>query len=66
MIRPVQLKKARRYFLQNGNDVDIAWFDSLLTAALVARYITGAELTESERDEARYALIVFDRERKKE
>lgn len=58
----IMKKGARRYFLRNGKDETIAWFDNLLTAVTVSRYINGGELTEADTDLARYALIVFERE----
>lgn len=55
-------KGARRYFLSNGKGENIAWFDNLLTAVTVCRFINGAEMNEADQEIARYSLMVFGRE----
>lgn len=48
--------------MRNSKDETIAWFDDLLTAVTVCRFINGAELTEADQDIAKYSLMVFGRE----
>lgn len=35
----------RRYFIETAEEGVVAWFDELDTAALVLRYLTGANMT---------------------
>ena len=50
----------RRYFIKGEGDMDICWFDDLLTAALVLRFLRGATLRSEDFDAAESALRTFD------
>ena len=50
----------RHYFIETDNGQPIADYDTLYTAAVVMRYLQGANLDLEERARARAALIAFD------
>jgi hypothetical protein len=57
IVKELQGKNGQlRYHLFNDDDSFVAWFDSLWDAAAVARYITGAEMSEGERAQAVAAM----------
>lgn len=50
----------RRYFIETAEGGTVAWFDELDTAALVLRYLTGADMTQEEVAAAHAAMQKFD------
>lgn len=50
----------RRYFIETAAGRPVAWFDELDTAALVLRYLTGADMTPEEVAAAHAAMQKFD------
>ena len=50
----------RRYFIETAEGGTVAWFDELDTAALVLRYLTGADMTPEEVAAAHAAMKKFD------
>lgn len=56
----------RRYFIKTEGDLDLCWFDSLLTAGLVLRFLRGATLRSEDFDAAETALRTFDAMREAE
>ena len=51
--------KGTRYYISEGT-ANIAWFSDLYTAAIVLRYLRGADLTKTEHEHAVEALQAFD------
>lgn len=56
----------RRYFIENDAGKSVAWFDDMDTAAIVLRYLKGANLNEWERNIAHHAMKEFDNGKGKE
>lgn len=50
----------RRYYIETTAGKPVAWFDELDTAALVLRYLTGAEMTPEDVAAAHAAMQAFD------
>lgn len=50
----------RRYFIETAEGGTVAWFDELDTAALVLRYLTGADMTPEDVAAAHAAMKKFD------
>ena len=50
----------RRYFIETAEGGTVAWFDELDTAALVLRYLTGADMTPEDVAAAHAAMQAFD------
>lgn len=50
----------KRYFIETDAGKPVAWFDDLDTAAIVLRYLKGANLNEWERNIAHHAMKEFD------
>ena len=50
----------KRYFIETDTGKPVAWFDDLDTAAIVLRYLKGANLNEWERNIAHHAMKEFD------
>lgn len=53
-------KRSRRYFIETAEGGTVAWFDELDTAALVLRYLTGADMTPEDVAAAHAAMKKFD------
>lgn len=56
----------RRYYIEADSHEPVADFDNLYTAALVVRFLKGANLSIEERAHARVALLAFDAMKHKE
>lgn len=50
----------RRYFIETAEGGTVAWFDEPDTAALVLRYLTGADMTPEDVAAAHAAMKKFD------
>ena len=50
-----------RYFIKNEDGGTVAHFDSLCTAALVLRYLSGAPIHKKDAEAARAAMQAFDK-----
>lgn len=50
----------RRYFIETAEGGSVAWFDELDTAALVLRYLTGADMTPEDVAAAHAAMKKYD------
>jgi len=50
----------RRYYIETTAGKPVAWFDELDTAALVLRYLTGAEMTPEDVAAAHAAMQKYD------
>lgn len=53
-------RNRRRYFIETDAGKPVAWFDELDTAAVVLRYLTGAQMQPEDIKAARNAMIAFD------
>lgn len=51
--------KGTRYYINEGTNT-IAWFSDLYTAAVVVRFLRGADLTKEEHEHAVEAIKAFD------
>lgn len=60
-IQPIETKAGKiRFFVQNSNKTSVCWFDGLFKAALVARFLSGANMSLDERAQAVEAIKAFD------
>ena len=54
------MTRNRRYYIETAEGGTVAWFDELYTAALVLRYLTGADMTPEVVAAAHAAMKKFD------